>query len=113
MFQRTTPVKEEFYQSPYSIEAFVDKKEGFLVPSYGTPDKKITIGNNMLPVNIIDLLKESSKQGMLLSLDSLDLALSSVQNEMEQNKIRTEVGTALTEKLYEAQKMLKENYQQK
>ncbi len=101
VFQRSTPVKEEFYQSPYSIEAFVDKKEGFLVPSYGTPDKKIEIGTDMMPLDMYTPQMQRSMANTTARYlpKTLDLLIENVKNEMAHGLLPKETGQALYDQL--------------
>ncbi|MGM5485396.1 MAG: hypothetical protein ACQEP1_06010 [Nanobdellota archaeon] len=51
IFHGRTPVKEGYYQNISDLRIFREKKDGYFVPYYGINDKKIPIGEDLMPKN--------------------------------------------------------------
>lgn len=78
LFEGKTTVKQGYFQNPQELQIFFDKKDGQIIPSYGTIDSKIPIGTDMKPLGY---------NAAMTNADSIKLAYGkklAILNEREQ-----------------------------
>ena len=88
--ERRTNVREGYYQNIGDLNLFYEKKDGEFIPCYGIEDRKIAIGEDLLPKNTYVInsfnVEEKNKESIFEIVNILDKKIEHNINKLNENE---------------------------
>jgi hypothetical protein len=108
-FEKRTPVKEKYFQNIGDLKIFYEKVNGEFIPCYGLDDRKIAIGEDLLPKNFYTINNENVNEMSKKSIFELSDILSNSIN-LNQNNFTKKEKKELLQKIEQINYSLNPNF---